>query len=252
MEVEHLTKDKIAEYSSKSSELKYIYSLLFQQWSVDWGTWESAAFEDLSSRGNEAAPALMEAFQENSVPGFRANFLDYIDQVKGISLHPFMEVVREVWKKERLQLDSDTSVAIVWFLASYGEKEDKEILEGMMFHKDMGRVRTTAKDQLLYMTKRLNGTMKATEWHGNRSRIPNGYNWSEFNSTANNQPSELPRNSSNSKMLPSSSTKPQVKSEPSGSVTQQQHSSRNLLVWLAVMITTVTGLSWVFFRKSKS
>ena len=250
--LEVLTKEMVRGFSPASKELEYIYGQLFQRWLEDWDNWKVIALEDIAERKNEAVPILVRVFLENSAGHeFRSHLLENIDSINGISLHPFVEAIREVWKKEGLNLDSDSAVEIVWFLASYGEEEDKKIMEGMLDHRDKGRVGSTAKDQLLYMIKRLDGTMKPSEWHGHRSRTPDGYRWNEKASANKNQPSVLPVDQSNHKASSPAPLMPSSKPPPSGSAAPQEPTSRSWTAWLFVVIAATAGAAWLLLRKRK-
>lgn len=199
-----LTANKLAELPIESDMLAKAYSEVivtrFERRDVP-PEWWVAAQADLINRGNKATPLLLKLFEIHPLQQFREDLLTNVENFPGIDIAPFLSVARAYWREHQLQTPPRTCYAIARLLSRHGAMEDKSILADMKKHptKEVGFV---IEPDIERMTKRLNGTLKPTEWHDKFGRPPKGYDWPQPNMTkipeakpALSPPSEEPASS---------------------------------------------------------
>jgi hypothetical protein len=173
--LEKVTPEIIAQYSDTSPELKYLYEQLFIQALGRIQNWKTVVSNDLDRRGSNALPILLKSFVESKDGVLRYELLEGVHSCLAVPMEPFVEAIRDIWKKEGPNTHVKTCYGISFFLSRFGEAEDEHILEEMQNHPD-GSARSNAKVELKYMEKRLNGKLQPSEWNI-YGRTPKGYDW---------------------------------------------------------------------------
>jgi hypothetical protein len=141
-------------------------------------SWWEPAKQDLVKRGNSATPLLTTLFKEHPLQQFRDDLLRKIENYPSIDIAPFLELARSYWRDHKYTTPPRTCYGIARILSRHGSKEDQAILAEMKNHptKEVGFVIEPDIDR---MAKRLNGTLKPSEWHDALGRPPKGYDWPE-------------------------------------------------------------------------
>ena len=134
--------------------------------------WYNAIRNDLERRGNSATPILLRLFAE-SVDGYREGLLFNLENFPTIALKPFLDAARDYWAKKKFRTRPRSCYAISRMLSRRGNASDLNILIEMKSHP-IGEVSFVIEPDIVRMEKRLNGTLKPTEWTG---RPPDGYQW---------------------------------------------------------------------------
>jgi hypothetical protein len=126
-----------------------------------------------------------------------------VENYPSIDIAPFLDLARSYWREHKFSTPPRTCYGIARILSRHGSKEDQAILAEMKNHptKEVGFVIEPDIDR---MTKRLNGTLKPSEWHDALGRPPEGYDWPQT-TKAVKAPSTAPTISTPSE-APASST----------------------------------------------
>lgn len=178
--------------------------------------------KDISRRGNEAAPVLLQLIDQHPLQQCRDEIFRKIEDYPEIDIAPFLDAARSYWETHKHTLPPRTCYAIAALLSRNGTEKDQAILGEMVDHpsKEVGFV---IQPDIERMAKRLNGTLKPTEWTG---RPPVGYQW----------PAKPPK-------LETPDAKP---STPS-----QEPTSSTPWSIIVVLVLAATGLLWLLVKKRK-
>lgn len=189
-------------------------------------SWWAPAKQDLMHRGNAATPLLLKLFKEHPLQQFRDDLFRKIENYPSIDIAPFLDLARSYWREHKFGTPPRTCYGIARILSRHGSKEDQAIMAEMKNHptKEVGFVIDPDIDR---MTKRLNGTLKPSEWHDSLGRPPKGYDWPQT-TKAVGAPAPSPI------LLPSE--------EPTSSTP-----------WsiIVVLIVAAIGLLWLLVKKRK-
>lgn len=134
--------------------------------------WYTAVYSDLQQRGDAATPLLLELLAAAPGPQFGEELFFKIEDFSTISLAPYLDAARA--QVRRPDTTDRTWRAISYFLSRRGIAQDLELLLDVKKHLPFEQSASISQSDIERMKKRLNGTLKPTEWHG---RPPEGYHW---------------------------------------------------------------------------
>ena len=111
---------------------------------------------------------------------YREELLRKVEDYPTLELAPFLEAARIYWNANRDLTPPRTCYAISRILSRRGNEADLSILKEMVEHPNREVGFVIAPD-VKRMEKRLDGSLKPTEWVG---RPPDGYDWDEGGTAA--------------------------------------------------------------------
>lgn len=136
--------------------------------------WYAAVYSDLQQRGNAATPLLLKLLAGAPGPQFGEELFFKIEGFSPISLAPYLDAARIRLQARRPDTTERTWRAISYFLSRRGTAQDLELLLDVRKNLPFEQSASISQSDIERMKKRLNGTLKPTEWHG---LPPEGYHW---------------------------------------------------------------------------
>jgi hypothetical protein len=193
-------------------------------------TWHTATKADLMRRGNSATPLLLKLFERPGKIDFREELLFEIEDFPTIDLLPYLEIARRLGTQSINTERPRTCYAITRLLTRRGTSADLEIVKAMSNHP-VKEVAFVIEPDVKRMIKRLNGTLKPSEWTG---RPPDGYDWPPPTMVAKSSPATKAPEADPQTLQPSE--------EPPLSTP-----------WtiIIVLIVAATGLLWLLVKNRK-
>lgn len=134
--------------------------------------WHSAVYSDLQQRGNAATPLLLKLLAAAPGPQFGEELFFKIDGFSTMSLAPYLAAARVYLQAPPPSTTERTWRAISYFVSRRGNAHDLDLLEEVRKHLPFGKSVSISPSDIERMRKRLNGTLQASEWHG---QPPEGY-----------------------------------------------------------------------------
>ncbi|WP_395747049.1 hypothetical protein [Prosthecobacter sp.] len=177
-QVFHLDAARIQKLALNDPLLQAAYAQMFTTWFC--GNTDTiparhtAVREDLQRRGDAATPLLLQLLGSFPWSQYGENLFFQIEAFSSISLAPYQTAARECCQMGRPDTTNRTWRALSWFLSRRGTAQDLELLLNLKKHLPAEQRASISDSDIARMKKRLNGTLKPTEWYG---RPPVGYHW---------------------------------------------------------------------------